>query len=550
MNFWTYFLIGIGVVIIIGIVSVIRENQKNIQEELERREREKKAELEKEKSLFTTEVCKLNGEITAFKKTGDYATNTVLGVFSGQYYYEQAYKHIIDLVKQMEHNIARMKDILAVMKSANLSIIRLNPEEDRKNIIDEYVTRIDLKECKPTVANLKNVAEKLKAFGEKRRNVSYCKMMDRSDYGRIKKDYWDSVRSCNRVDVLKYIFECQRKLNSTQFDEIFELDYEDVLDAVWFFATESPFSASDFRNAVDVFNRIYKMSHHDIFIADLYSKKKVGGEEVLREPIRELLNNENTAYKYTLRIIASSLMWMNAYRLETDVLQHMLTNGMEMDAKIQQRLHSLTNGGGNAPEGFDVDSSAKTFYFDLSALAWKEDEYVGLFENLAFKDKTLTYSLAVREETKDLIVPNGINVSDRNYVVDRFNVEFEEEYGADVIAQIADCTALSGSGEEKIDGIVVTSNECKQMSILIHIAKIGKKLNIKFYTLFVPDGDDMAVQKQQALSMYNRLSPTVTMWETSLKDTMLRSIEQILNSGGTSEGANTELGIDKSTIVF
>lgn len=231
-----------------------------------------------------------------------------------------------------------------------------------------------------------------------------------------------------------------------------------------------------------------------------------------------------------LSLMASSLMWMNAYETEKMILRHMLTTGKKMTGKMQERLHTLTNGGGKAPSGFDVKSSSSEFYFDVSALAWRDDEYVGLFENLAFQDKNLTYSLAIRDENKELFIPQGINVPSNDLVLKKFSSVFTDEYGNSVTVRSANCVALSGSGEEKIDGILASSGECNQMGILIHIARIGKKLIIKFYTLFMPTGSDLAAQKQQALSIYKKLSPSVTMWESSLKDTMLMAVEQILNS--------------------
>lgn len=101
-----------------------------------------------------------------------------------------------------------------------------------------------------------------------------------------------------------------------------------------------------------------------------------------------------------------------------------------------------------------------------------------------------------------------------------------------------------GSGEEKMEGILVSSNECKQMGIVIYIARIGRKLTIKFYTLFMPTAMDLATQKQEALSLYNKLSPSVTMWESSLKDTMLMALEQMLND------SSTESRMDSDKPVF
>ena len=95
-----------------------------------------------------------------------------------------------------------------------------------------------------------------------------------------------------------------------------------------------------------------------------------------------------------------------------------------------------------------------------------------------------------------------------------------------------------------MEGILVSSNECKQMGIVIYIARIGRKLTIKFYTLFMPTAMDLATQKQEALSLYNKLSPSVTMWESSLKDTMLMALEQMLND------SSTESRMDSDKPVF
>lgn len=379
-------------------------------------------------------------------------------------------------------------------------------------------------------------------FGRKVHATPRSLMMGDDTYGQVNKAYWDEVTSMSRNDVENYINHCANLLdnkNSTDFSNHFAINVEKVLKCVWFFATEKTFSATDFQCAVYTFQRIYKLEHVDIIIADLYAKKKMGGEDVLRNTIHELLTREQKrdgapVSAYTLTRIASALMWMNAYQSENAVLQYMLTSGKEMTAKTQERLHSLTNGGGKAPSGFEVKSRANELYFDVSALAWKDDEYIGLFENLAFQDKILSYSLALREENKDLFIPQGVQVPGAEKVLSKLNAVFAEEYGSGVTARTVNCIALSGSGEEKMDGILASSGECKQMGVLIHIARIGKKLIIKFYTLFMPEGTDLAAQKQQALSMYKKLSPTVTMWEGSLKDTMLMAVEQLLNTAAQS----------------
>lgn len=229
---------------------------------------------------------------------------------------------------------------------------------------------------------------------------------------------------------------------------------------------------------------------------------------------------------------------MNAYGMEKEVLQHMISNGIEMKAKVQQRLHSLVNGGGKAPEGFDVVSCDSILYFDLSSLSWKEETYCLMYDNFNFKNKTLEYSLAIREENKELLIPDGIDILNMKFVFERFNIEFDKEYGKDVTIQRTNCIALSGTGKEEFEGIVITANECKQMNLLIYIAKIGKRLNVRCYTLFVPIVSDIDIQKQQVLSLYNKLSPKVNMWESSLKANMLRTMEMILNCNQTHQGGS------------
>lgn len=409
------------------------------------------------------------------------------------------------------------------MTKANNKLIMDAREQDQSSVISALKNR--------NIPQNMTTADGFLAFGRKVESFSDNLMMEDS-YGKVNKIYWDEVASMNRSDAVDYINRCDYLLGSTDFSNLYAIDLDKVLKCVWFFATEKTFSASDFQKAKRVFARIYKYSHSDVIIADMYAKKKMGGEDVLRDTIRDLLKIEQDSKKLTR--IASALMWMNAYQSENTVLQHMLTSGKEMTAKTQERLHSLTNGGGKAPSGFEVKSRANELYFDVSALAWKDDEYIGLFENLAFQDKILTYSLALREENKDLFIPQGVQVPDAEKVLAKLNAVFAEEYGSGVAARTANCIALSGSGEEKMDGILASSGECKQMGVLIHIARIGKKLIIKFYTLFMPEGTDLAAQKQQALSMYKKLSPTVTMWEGSLKDTMLMAVEQLLNTAAQS----------------
>lgn len=493
-----------------------------------------KASDEKAERIKSQKIL-LDGQRKTLQNKEDAIISTVKDFFARKYTdaldYESDYERTYN---ELNNSIGSMQTTIAVMKEINGKLVKESRKEDQSATIAQEESR--------AITQARHIAEGLREFGQEVYTLPSSKMMDEGTYGKINKRYWDGVIGLKRTSVVAYIEQCENLLNSTNFDDIFSIDLEEVLKCVWFFATEKTFAALDFQKAEKVFSRIYKRSYADVTIADLYAKKKMGGEDVLRDPVRALLKSEEDSKKLTL--IASGLMWMNAYQSESTVLQSMLTTGKEMTVKTQERLHSLTNGGGKAPSGFSVRSSGNMLYFDVSALAWKDDEYKGLFENLAFQDKKLTYSLAVRDENKDLVISQRVNVPGVQEILRKFKATFDREYGSNVTVQEAECIALSGSGEEKMEGILVSSNECKQMGIVIYIARIGRKLTIKFYTLFMPTAMDLATQKQEALSLYNKLSPSVTMWESSLKDTMLMALEQMLND------SSTESRMDSDKPVF
>ncbi len=483
--------------------------------------------LVSEMDLLNKKSEEITAFIHAFFKAPDYSD-----IYTSYTSYESTYSKIMDNIKFMENIISNIKLIFSEMMKINRCLVDISSREDQKNSITISQNRILSQEIPNLMSLSHHLADAFKRYEEEVNQLTLSKMMLLDSYGKIDITYWNYICNGNKQATADYIANCESLLDSTKFDEIFKLNIENILSCVWYFATEKIFSASDFKKAKIVFYRIYRRNHVDIIIAELYVKKRIGGEDVLHNRIRDFLKNPNTNM---LTIIASSLMWMNAYQSENMILQYMLTNSIEMTAKTQERLHSLTNGGGKIPGGFNVESSNEYLYFDVSALAWKEEEYIGLFENLAFQDKTLAYSLAIRDESKELYISQGFNLPNSSTILDKFKLVFNEEYGKTVDVSWVNCIALSGSGEEKIDGILVTSNEWKQMGIVIYIAKIGKKLNIKFYTLFMPTGSNLAEQKQQALSMFQKLSPSITMWESSLKDTMLMSVQQLINQSTYSD---------------
>lgn len=426
------------------------------------------------------------------------------------------------IVNRYNTVLQEINDLAQSIEEKNKKLTKLNPRKNQAKAVSE-------------------VMHSVQAFERQMRRMdrlSTSQMMDASNYGKINKPFWQAVQNMTRQEAKAVAYEfASAQADKETYGKCVLLNPEQMLQSIWFFAFEKPYSVKDFDNACELFESFFKRRHFDCTLAKFYAMKQIGGEDAIRDTLRSELQYPHNPNELTL--LASCFMWMNAYQSENTVLQYMLTSGKEMTEKTQERLHSLTNGGGKAPTGFDVQSSASFLYFDVSALAWKDDEYIGLFENLAFQDKTLAYSLAVQDENKDLFIPNKVSIPDYDVVLNKFKSAFSEEYGSCVTAKTADCVALSGAGEETMKGILVTTNEFKQMGILIYIARIGKKLIIKFYTLFMPTSANLAMQKQQALSMYKKLSPSISMWESSLKDTMLLSIEQLLNTSAQASQGET-----------
>ena len=419
---------------------------------------------------------------------------------------------------------------LEQIKATNLRLVQVDPSLDKGNDIATAENA--------TLSKIKRIMDKYKAFGDHAAALPASQMMDLANYGKVHSAFLDPVRGMQRADVSRYISRCEEIAEQGNPMELVSVSVERLLQCVWFLGMEKTFSAAEFRHAVRVFWRFYPNRDVDTVLAEYYAKMQVGSEDALREPIRELLKDNRERDFVFLSTLASGLMWMKAYQSEQTVLQYMLSNGLHMTSKMQERLHALSSNGGKAPSGYDVVSTEKSFYFDVSALAWKDEEYTGLFDNLAFQDKALTYALAVRDEDKELMVALGVRMPTSAALAEKFNAVFAEEYGPGVKAQMQQCIALSGNGEEPMEGVLVTSEECPQLGVMIHLGKIGKKLIIKFYTLFIPSGTDLAAQKQQALSMHKKLSPIIAMWESGLKDTMLLAVQQLLNSAGqTSSGA-------------
>ena len=473
----------VGVIIAICVIYSIYEDS-------EQKEQEKKKKIESFKSSYQYNREEFERDLECFFNS--YQNNM----------YETSFGHFLS---QMENHLNNMK-------SCN---------RDLKPLTNNDVYGKDIKKYTTLLNKFKGSAQRWDSF-------SINKMMNESNYGTINTSYWNTMCSLTKAQADSIISQCEKYKNLKSYLSLMSADVDAILKCIWFYAASKPFSAQSFSRAVAVFRYFVKRDHTDIVIAELYAKNQMGGDNVVQENVRKMIKDFHYINKdMQLTSIASSLMWMKAYNSEKTVLQYMLDNGVQMPVKAQERLHSLANGGGKAPNIYNAKTSSN---FDVSSIGWSDADFNNFFDNLSFQEKKLTYSLAMRDEDKNLLISSPINLPDNIEIANILNAKFSYEYGNVVKATSKNFIALSGSGKENIPGILIQSKECKHMAILVHISRIGKKLSIKFYTLFMPVGATANDQKQLAISLFKKLSPTASNWESSMKDSVLLIIQQILNS--------------------
>lgn len=314
---------------------------------------------------------------------------------------------------------------------------------------------------------------------------------------------------------------------------------EQVNICLWYYAMKNPFSMDNFNRSASLNQKISQGQREaNILIAEIYVAYQMNGTKIIQQKIKEYLHDD-TSNKDHLGTVASALMWMKAYNEEKLVLEYMLNNNIPMNAKMQKRLQALSNHGGDAPESVNVESSTDVLYFDISALKWDDKDYQGFFENLSFQEKPLEYSLAVRDKNEMLTRGIGLAMPDDAKILERIQAVFEEEFGPSAYAKSMTCVAISNGNRENLNGILVQTTECEHLGILLCMVPIGKKLNIKFYTLYMPISGALEEQKQKVLSLRGELSPSASLWESSLKETILIAIQQLLNDTSTSRSSGS-----------
>lgn len=316
----------------------------------------------------------------------------------------------------------------------------------------------------------------------------------------------------------------------------------DILYIMWFYALTKPFDSNHFEEISKIYCHAYQRYSIESFIAKCYAMMQVATEDVISDQIRshlqyltvsKALKNQRSSFD-ELHQLSSALMWMKAYKSEEQVLQFMLKNNVLMSAKEQERLHLLSTSANINLNFTNHSSSSDLKAVRMDSLDWKSEEYTSFFNNLAFQNKNLTDILALRDDHKDLVLSSNFALPPLNVISEKIQATFYDEYGDAAKVSLEKINSITLDDSEEMEGLLAVSNEVSSLGIFTLLIRIGKKLNIKFYTLYLPEDVSVEQQTKKVISMHKKINPTVTMWEKSLKDTFLTAIEQVLNSSSIS----------------
>lgn len=360
-------------------------------------------------------------------------------------------------------------------------------------------------------------------------------------YGKPDAEFLASVKAMSEKRAQDVFRGFRSALDAKNLRAALLFDPVDLVRACWVYAMKKPFSADRYSSARETFEHLVRprsgFQCFDMRMSEYYAKFGVAGEDAILDSVRKDIKE----YKRTeCGPLASFFMWIGARKAEAMVLDHMLSNGIEMSSKMQDRLHQLKAGGGKDLAFYDVKSSGSKLYFDSSSVEWNGKDVQSFFEGLSFREEKLGYSLAFREDEKTLVLPSGAAVPDLSGVYEKISSEMTEEYGNSVEVKIRNCVAISGNAEEPMKSIVARTCECDYMSVATLVIPVGKRLTIKQYTLYMPTNRSVEDQSKDACSLHGRLSSLVRVWEDGMRQSVLDAIERLLNEGIPSVASELE----------
>lgn len=373
-------------------------------------------------------------------------------------------------------------------KNKNLKMVYPSLYFDNKLCNTEYVNEIMLLDCN----NIKKKIDELN------------KILD-SDVDEV---YWNNVWNFDVAELIKQAWNIALNSNPNNYKEF----------------------GSQFVYVKALFYRLTRYFNIQMYLAELQQQINLYGKEPIQYKINTYLKDSSIEKSiHDLNVLSSFLEYHNLMNEEKTILKLMVNLGMELDVYKSKRLNYLENYKEDGPKKLEVENQGQ-LYFDVSSIDWRENEANEFFKQIGLNKQVLDYSLAINLEDKDIILEKGVKLPGLDEICKQINCDLEDEFDGEVRAQCMSAAIISENIKEELEGIYLEIDDCPTMKLFVNKIKIGKKLNIRFYTLYTPTNDDLNNQKNECMALIKKISPTISVWEKSVKETILLSLQHILNS--------------------
>ncbi len=265
---------------------------------------------------------------------------------------------------------------------------------------------------------------------------------------------------------------------------------------LWHYADKMPFEKDNFYDAVAVLNSFkgHRSGENIIecILAEIYMKNKLGGEDLIRQNIDEIMKKAEISNPIFARALCSFLAWLGAYNVEYEVLKKAVAAKVQLNSDMQERLNFLAKGGtSNKIKIYDAVDTENDFFFDNSTDSWNVEDFDKLLSKFKMERKRLTYSLVIKSWKKTLPLAKNKKFSSEalDYEFRDMVGDFDNEVTYSTMNAIA--VNLDNLRYDDCALFKFNSNRNKGVTILFTCEKFGRNLNLNIITLFTPT-DDMS----------------------------------------------------------
>lgn len=293
---------------------------------------------------------------------------------------------------------------------------------------------------------------------------------------------------------------------------------------LWNYADKTPFDKAKFYNAVNMLNSFKCVYAGDnaleCVLAEIYMKNKLGGEDLVRQNIDEIVEKaqiDNPAYA---RAFCSFLAWLGAYNVEYEVLKKAVSSKIQLTPEMQDRLNFLAKGGTSSKlKIYDV-TQTDMFLFDSSTVGWTLEEYEALLTKFRVDRKTLQYSLLINKWEKALPLAKH-----KKFAPEALEKEFIcmiDDFDGEITYEKADAVAVDMNDMLYEDNALFRfcSKRNRGLSVIFKCEKFGRNLNLSILTLFTPSEK---IPQDDILSCIKSI--LVNSYVNSFRESILQAID-------------------------